>query len=358
MAPVESSSSSSRSLLVLVVDVSPLAWGERDLQRAAQDKARAAAGKRSVGPVVLNELLESVQAFGRAFASEPGAGLLVVGVADNESAVLFPRPPDLNDWLDRPDTYRPSVRDLRRDVTGGSSELLSRACERAQTISSASSRQAAMAAAFSTALCLVNRFLVATRSGGGVTALDGPRFLDRDDDEGVVALMGADGKSGKKKAAARRAAWAPRILLIQASEDRSRDYNAFMNCAFAAAKHKVVVDGCFLTASHKSSSSAFLEQACDLTGGVFLAPSGAAQVDGALTEVLYSVFLAPLSCRHRLNLPALTKVDFRARCFETSESVDLAHVCNLCLSIFRQAPKTACPTCGAAVRTAGKKPRT
>lgn len=41
--------SSKRALLVIIVDVSPTTWGERDLKRSANDKARLAAGKRSVG---------------------------------------------------------------------------------------------------------------------------------------------------------------------------------------------------------------------------------------------------------------------------------------------------------------------
>jgi transcription initiation factor TFIIH subunit 3 len=48
-------------------------------------------------------------------------------------------------------------------------------------------------------------------------------------------------------------------------------------------------------------------------------------------------------------LPALTKVDFRARCFETADIVDQAFVCNLCLSLFRDRPSDRCPTCDAAI---------
>ena len=83
-------------------------------------------------------------------------------------------------------------------------------------------------------------------------------------------MIGGSGKKKTKKANA----WSPRILLLQASEDRSRDYNAFMNCAFAAVKHNVVVDGCFVPSGQGATSSAFLEQACDLTGGVFWRPVG------------------------------------------------------------------------------------
>jgi len=97
------------------------------------------------------------------------------------------------------------------------------------------------------------------------------------------------------------------------------------------------------------------EQACDRTNGLFLAPPGPAQALGALTEVLTTVFLSPLSVRNNLNLPLLQKVDFRSRCFETGETVDIAHVCNQCLSIFKNKPNENCPTCGAFVYIEKKK---
>jgi transcription initiation factor TFIIH subunit 3 len=336
-------SSDSHSLLVLVLDVSPLAWGDRDLKRTAQDKARAASGKRSVGPAILEEVLESVQAFASAYSSlERDAGLLIIAVADGETALVYPRKNHLQEWLRHPESYVPETRRMKEDLTTGVAEIIARAASKVSK--DATGGQAAMASAFSTALCIINRFLVAAKTG--VSALQPEHYMTRNDDEGVIALMG---NKKSKKTNKQASAWSPRILLIQASEDRSRDYNAFMNCAFAAVKHQIVVDGCFLTAGGSKASSAFLEQACDLTGGVFLAPSGAAQVGGALTEVLFSVFLSPLSCRSSLNLPALNKVDFRARCFQTGNIVDQAFVCNQCLSIFSSKPTGHCPTCQAMI---------
>lgn len=333
----------SHSLTVVVLDVSPAAWGQRDLQRSAQDKARAASGKRSVGPAVLEEVLEAVQAFGSAYSSlERDSGFIVLAVADGESAVVYPRKDQLSVWLQHPESYVADTRRIQNDLVAGVAELVARAARKTKD---ATNSQAAMASAFSKALCLINRFLVAAKTG--VSALQTEHYMNRDDDEGVIALMG----NTKKKAKQQLSAWSPRILIIQASDDRARDYNAFMNCAFAAIKHSIVVDGCFLTASGSKSSSAFLEQACDLTSGVFLAPSGAAQVGGALTEVFFSVFLSPLSCRSSLNLPALNKVDFRARCFQSGETVDRAFVCNQCLSIFSMKPSGNCPTCQAAIHT-------
>lgn len=389
------SSAKARSLLVIVVDVSPLAWGERDLQRTAQDKARLAQNKRTVGPATLREVLESLAAFCAAFVNcEPGGGMLaIMGVADGQSALLYPRQNVLGRWLDDNNPGiggdsscdRPDLRQLRSDLFGGAAELLKRASDVAQTSSTPASRQASIASALSSGMCLINRFLVASRGAGAVTGLSlggDDRYLSRTDDQGIVALMaGASKMSGRARggqsSSQAPSGWAPRILVVQASDDRSQDYNAVMNCAFAAAKNGIVIDGCFLaraaasssagTSSSSnsssssplpSSSSAFLEQACDLTLGIFLAPSGAAQADGALTEVLVSVFLPPVACRSKFNLPSLAKVDFRARCFETAEIVDRAYVCNLCLSIFRDRPPagTPCPTCEATILV-GKRRR-
>jgi transcription initiation factor TFIIH subunit 3 len=340
----------STSLITVILDVSPLAWGERDLKRSAQDKARAAAGKRSVGPATLEEVIESVLTFASAANSiERDAGFIFIAVADNESAVVYPRKDNLQEWMERQESRTPDAKVMRSHVSTGIAELVHWASQKTL----ASCYQAAMAAALSTALCLINRFLVAAKAGG-VSALQTDHFLERSEDHGVLALVGDKKTRINRKQAA---TWAPRILVIQASDDRSRDYNAFMNCAFAAVKHNIVVDGCFM-AIESGSSSFFLEQAVDLTGGVFLAPSGAAQVGGALTEVLFSVFLAPLHCRKHLNLPALNKVDFRARCFETAQTVSQAYVCNQCLSIYKNNPSKNCPTCHAKILVDSKTRKT
>lgn len=82
----------SNSLLIIILDVSPLAWGSRDFHRKAQDKARFAKNRTSLGPATLEEVLDAVQAFGGAVCSiERDAGLIIIGVADNEVAVVYPR---------------------------------------------------------------------------------------------------------------------------------------------------------------------------------------------------------------------------------------------------------------------------
>ena len=341
--------SDERPLTVLVMDVSPVCWAERDMQRTASDKARVAAGKRSVGPATLDEMLASVQAFASAFGSiDRDAALVLVAVAGIRCAVVHPRQDQLETFFANPEN-KLDTSCIPVNLADGVAELVADAAKDANEPGlPLSASLAAMASAFSVSLCLINRFLVAANSG--VSALRDSHIWKRGnaDDEGVITAMGG---SGKKKSSKKARAWSPRILLIQASDDRPGDYNALMNCAFAAKKLQIVVDGCFIPSPRGSKSSAFLEQTCDLTNGLFLAPSGAAQANKALTEVLLSVFLPPRSCRHKLNLPAINKVDFRARSFDTGEVVDMAFVCEKCLSIFKQKQQGHCPTCDAEIRT-------
>mmetsp|Transcript_7616 Transcript_7616/g.15772 ORF Transcript_7616/g.15772 Transcript_7616/m.15772 type:complete len:359 (-) Transcript_7616:450-1526(-) len=341
-----------RSLTVLVVDVSPVTWGKRDVRRNKNDRDRFAKGKPSVGPANLDDLLSAVQAFSSAFSSlERDSALILVAVAGSEVAVVHPRKDEMEYYFANPETKLDS-RKIQSDLVGGVAELVSRAASRETKGSKPlplSSSLAGMASAFSISLCLINRFLVATNSG--ISALrDQESWSSNGNDDGVItALSGSSGGGGAKSNRGR--SWSPRILLIQASDDRPSDYNAFMNCAFASVKQNVVVDGCFIPATGGTQSSPYLEQTCDLTGGLWLAPKGAAQSNKALTEVLLSVFLPPRSSRSRLNLPGINKVDFRARAFDTGEILDMAFVCNQCLSIFEHKPTGSCPTCGAEIRS-------
>ncbi|GKY91579.1 hypothetical protein MPSEU_000129800 [Mayamaea pseudoterrestris] len=356
--------SNQQSLVIIIIDASPLAWGSRHQLREHQDARRSLEQKSSVGPCRLDECLESLTVLASAIRrTERKAVVIVMGVADNECDMIHPRDAnDVEEFLNDPEHFEFDLTCLRRDVMEGVAGLTSRAAQMAQAqTSSQSSRQAAMTSGLSKALCLINRFMVASRAKGAVSgAMDTDHFiLNRSEDDGVLGLIGGGGSKNKHKqsSAASQSIWAPRVLMVQASEDRSRDYNAFMNCAFAASKQNVVLDGCFLQAADKHASSGFLEQGADLTGGLFLSPAMAAQVHGTLTEILLTVFLPPIPCRRSLHLPALNKVDFRARCFETAETVDMAYVCNQCLSIFKRQPQETCPTCQTSIYTATKKAR-
>jgi transcription initiation factor TFIIH subunit 3 len=343
---------SKRALLVIIVDVSPTTWGERDLKRAANDKARLAAGKRSVGPATLADALASVEAFAGAYCSLQEDGIvMIIGVAGNECAVVYPRKNELHAFFNGAAAL--DSRRLKEEMTLGAWDLVTRAATRAQVAQENAletvESSASIAAALSLGVCSINRFLVAANSGVSALANASPNMITKDNDGPVVSMATSSDNEGNGNA---KSAWSPRILIVQASADRSRDYNAIMNCVFAASKYNIEINGCFIPSgiSSDTKSSAFLEQACDRTNGVYLAPSGAAQVGGALTEVLLSVFLPPPASRPTLSLPTINKVDFRAQCFESGENVDMAFVCNQCLSIFKYKPTEYCPTCGANIK--------
>eukprot|EP00590_Aulacoseira_subarctica_P008909 CAMPEP_0172431726 /NCGR_PEP_ID=MMETSP1064-20121228/59779_1 /TAXON_ID=202472 /ORGANISM="Aulacoseira subarctica , Strain CCAP 1002/5" /LENGTH=355 /DNA_ID=CAMNT_0013178597 /DNA_START=48 /DNA_END=1115 /DNA_ORIENTATION=+ len=348
-----------------------MAWGERELRRKVSDQKRAASSKPSIGPARLSsDLLPAVVTFLLAYASLHRENCaIVIAVAGDETAVVYPRKGGpipkasmVNMVNDPPEMSGTKIdaRTLHDLIHLGVAELVFRATEKAEKVATSVNSDnnvhkpcdgAAIAAALSLALCCINRF-VTSAMGGPVSSAE--LLLKRRDDEGVLSMIegrtndkSSDVSSSEHNIRAARGVPSSRILILQATEDRTKDYNALMNCTFAAIKNEILIDGCFFpVGTGKKETSTFLEQACDRTGGVFLAPTGQAQVEGALTEVLVAVFLPSNQARIQMNLPALSEVDFRARCFETGESVDIAFVCNQCLSIFKSKPVDRCLTCG------------
>ncbi|XP_046374430.1 general transcription factor IIH subunit 3-like [Haliotis rufescens] len=116
-----------------------------------------------------------------------------------------------------------------------------------------------------------------------------------------------------------------RILVIKGSEDNPTQYMNFMNAVFTAQKQNVVVDACIL-----DNESGLLQQACDITGGIYLKVP---QMLGLLQYLLW-VFLPDPLVRDKLTLPPKDQVDYRAACFCHRNLIDVGYVCSVCLSIF------------------------
>ncbi|XP_060067848.1 general transcription factor IIH subunit 3-like [Ylistrum balloti] len=115
-----------------------------------------------------------------------------------------------------------------------------------------------------------------------------------------------------------------RILIIKGSEDNPEQYMNLMNAVFTAQKQNIVVDACVL-----DNDSGLLQQACDITGGIYLKIP---QVAGLLQYLLW-VFLPDPTERHKVNLPPKAQVDYRAACFCHRNLIDIGYVCSVCLSI-------------------------
>ncbi|XP_027593398.1 general transcription factor IIH subunit 3 isoform X2 [Pipra filicauda] len=131
-----------------------------------------------------------------------------------------------------------------------------------------------------------------------------------------------------------------RILVIKAAEDSTLQYMNFMNVIFAAQKQSILVDACVL-----DSDSGLLQQACDITGGIYLKvphmPS--------LLQYLLWVFLPDQEQRSQLVLPPPVHVDYRAACFCHRNLIEIGYVCSVCLSIFCNF-SPICSTCETAFK--------
>ncbi|NXD64878.1 TF2H3 factor, partial [Eolophus roseicapillus] len=129
-------------------------------------------------------------------------------------------------------------------------------------------------------------------------------------------------------------------LYFQGSEDSALQYMNFMNVIFAAQKQSVLIDACVL-----DSDSGLLQQACDITGGIYLKvlhmPS--------LLQYLLWVFLPDQEQRSQLVLPPPIHVDYRAACFCHRNLIEIGYVCSVCLSIFCNF-SPICSTCETAFK--------
>ncbi|NWR30008.1 TF2H3 factor, partial [Tachuris rubrigastra] len=130
------------------------------------------------------------------------------------------------------------------------------------------------------------------------------------------------------------------LCVIKAAEDSTLQYMNFMNVIFAAQKQSVLVDACVL-----DSDSCLLQQACDITGGIYLKvphmPS--------LLQYLLWVFLPDQEQRSQLVLPPPVHVDYRAACFCHRNLIEIGYVCSVCLSIFCNF-SPICSTCETAFK--------
>ncbi|KAM7416679.1 hypothetical protein PAMA_018641 [Pampus argenteus] len=131
-----------------------------------------------------------------------------------------------------------------------------------------------------------------------------------------------------------------RILVIKAADDCALQYMNFMNVIFAAQKQNILIDACVL-----DSDSGLLQQACDITGGLYLK----IPQKFALAQYLLWVFLPDSEQRSQLVLPPPVHVDYRAACFCHRNLIEIGYVCSVCLSIFCNF-SPICTTCETAFK--------
>ncbi|KAM8865435.1 general transcription factor IIH subunit 3 [Synchiropus picturatus] len=131
-----------------------------------------------------------------------------------------------------------------------------------------------------------------------------------------------------------------RILVVKAADDSTLQYMNYMNVIFAAQKKNILIDACVL-----ASDSGLLQQACDITGGLYLKVPQKV----ALAQYLLWVFLPDGDQRSQLVLPPPVHVDYRAACFCHRNLIEIGYVCSVCLSIFCNF-SPICTTCDTAFK--------
>ncbi|KAL9092695.1 MAG: hypothetical protein Q9159_000766 [Coniocarpon cinnabarinum] len=223
-----------------------------------------------------------------------------------------------------------------------------------------------LAGTLTLALAYINRTLTSLQNPTNAIGSNPPSIPAQDRGHGATAPNALDA----------------RILVVSVSGDLAGQYIPLMNSMFAAQSLRIPIDVLKL-----SGDSVLLQQVAHTTSGIFITPAGSpayseqpsndTQTNGTtsreeipitLLPGLFQSLLPTNTTRHLLNPPKEPTVDFRAACFCHRRVVDLGFVCSICLSIFcdegvgvnvevlgREAGKgLTCPTCGSGLVLAGR----
>ena len=122
---------------------------------------------------------------------------------------------------------------------------------------------------------------------------------------------------------ATKTALTARILILSVSGDLAGQYIPVMNAVFAAQRLRIPIDVLKL-----AGDTAFLQQASDATGGIYIAP----QTSQGMLQYLMMAFLPDQTARQWLVPAVESAVDFRAACFCHRNVITTGFVCSVCLS--------------------------
>ncbi len=129
----------------------------------------------------------------------------------------------------------------------------------------------------------------------------------------------------------------PRMLILNISKDIPSTYSPVMNCIFSAQKLGAQVDAVIFSAK----SSPYLQQACFLTGGIYLHPDDQREH----LQLMITHCLPSNTLRKILRAPMQESIDFRASCFCHGKPLHFAYMCTVCLSLFCDNNMEKCIIC-------------
>jgi len=297
------------SLLVIVVDANRVWWGERAEQLHSSDHNHqsqnhtnqngfSANGETSTShsQITLSEFIDSIIIFSNAhLLTNHRNKLAIIANHANQSQYIYP-PRQQGGASDGPvgGATSDTLQMLKNSVKGELSHLLSEVDDRELFAESIS------AGALCMALCYINK-----------------------QEQNLPVCLSVGEKMNAK------------ILVIKGTEDNSEQYMNFMNAVFTAQKKNVVIDACLF-----GHDSGLLQQACDITKGIYLRIP---HTKGLLQYLLWTYLPDPVT-RNKMSMPPRSQVDYRAACFCHRQLIDRGYVCSVCLSIFCDF-QAICSTC-------------
>lgn len=320
------------SLLTLILDTNPHAWN-------------------LLAPSLpLSKALASLLVFLNAhLAINPANKVAVLASHIERAEWLYPTPDSKASTggpVDDANKYRPFAA-LERAINTN----LNRLMDITEASSLASSTTTMTAGALTLALAHISKQTTSsTTASHAGTAQSGFNYSDPNSTAGGNDLTStmAGGGSGQSGTATSR------VLIVSTSPDNSAQYIPLMNSIFAAQRLSIAIDVLTL-----ASSSTFLQQAADATGGLYMSLT-TPETHAGLLQYLMFAYLPDPSARELLVSPSGNSgVDFRAACFCHRRIVDIGFVCSICLSIFCEpVADGTCLTCGSHLVLAnyGQKP--
>ncbi|CAB3402751.1 unnamed protein product [Caenorhabditis bovis] len=120
-----------------------------------------------------------------------------------------------------------------------------------------------------------------------------------------------------------------RAVVIGMTSFFGGEHGPLMNLFFSAAKQNICVD---VVSLGEDATGGVLQQAADITGGLFLHASRPSE----LLPMLMTHVLAAPSLRSAFPQPSLDAVDYRASCACHHQLVSVGWVCSVCLSVLCQ----------------------
>ena len=294
-------SSSSAKHLVVIIDLNPIYWA---------DKISSSSSSPTLNfKQYLNIIIQFCNAY---IAFDLHHRLTIIGCSNNETSFLYPDPNSETAII--PTVTKTHIFEQLFVVDRVVENNLKKFMDNTSSMNTTSGSMITMA--LTQALCYINRLIRETLAGEKNTF---------------------------------------RILIIQTTNDTSKQYMNFMNAVFTSEKINVPIDGCIL-----NNDSSLLQQACkeyiltderhveffflgDLTSGIYLRvpdPNG-------LLQYLLWLYLTDKEVRKMLALPTKVAVDYRPACFCHHKLIDTGYVCSVCLSIYCDNTLT-CSTCRSA----------